>query len=103
MPEDYNGEAEGCGTPPEECVPEDYNGQEPGCGQPPVDDGKKIVVCKYVGTPPGVLDHIVIVSENTLNNVVDEEGNPFTGLFPFEWTDAQGQTTQGSVAIRLRR
>jgi hypothetical protein len=65
-----------------------------------VDNGKKIVVCKYVGTPPGELDHIVIVSENTLNNLVDDNGNPFSGSFPFSWTDAQGQTTEGSIAIR---
>jgi hypothetical protein len=64
-----------------------------------VDNGKKIVVCKYTGTPPGGLSHIIVVSENTLNNVLDEEGNPFAGLFPFEWTDAQGQAG-GSIAIR---
>ena len=28
----------------------------------PVDE-KKVVVCKYVGTPPGVPDHIIVVSE----------------------------------------
>jgi hypothetical protein len=70
-------------------------------GCPPVDEGKKVVVCKYVGTPPGELDHIVIVSENTLNNLVDGNGNPFAGSFPFSWTDAQGQTTNGSIAIRF--
>jgi hypothetical protein len=84
-----------CPDPGPDC---EANPQAEGC--PPVDEGKKIVVCKYVGTPPGVLDHIVIVSENTLNNLVDDNGNPFSGLFPFSWTDAQGQTTEGSVAIR---
>jgi hypothetical protein len=69
-------------------------------GCPPVDNGKKIVVCKYTGTPPGGLSHIIVVSENTLNNVLDDEGNPFTGSFPFEWTDAQGQAG-GSIAIRF--
>ncbi len=69
-------------------------------GCPPVDNGKKIVVCKYTGTPPGGLSHIIVVSENTLNNVLDAEGNPFAGLFPFEWTDAQGQAG-GSIAIRF--
>lgn len=54
----------------------------------------KIVVCKYVSTPGGHLDHIVIVSENTLP---DE----FDGTFPFEWTDAQGQSEHGSIAVRL--
>ncbi len=95
---DFNGDQDGCGTPPEECPNGDFNGDQDGCGTPPVE--KKIVVCKYVGTPPGVLDHIVIVSENTLNNLVDDNGNPFTGQFPFSWTDAQGQTTEGSKAIR---
>jgi hypothetical protein len=52
----------------------------------------KVVVCKYVGTPPGGLDHIIVVSENSM-----PEG--FTGSFPYEWTDAQGQAG-GSVAIR---
>lgn len=55
----------------------------------------KVVVCKYVGTPPGALHHIVIVSENSLNNtpyVAPPDGD--------SWTDAQGQTGEGSVAIR---
>jgi hypothetical protein len=89
-------------VPGNECPPQgpdcEANPQAEGC--PPVDNGKKIVVCKYVGTPPGELDHIVIVSENTLNNLVDDNGNPFSGSFPFSWTDAQGQTTEGSIAIR---
>jgi hypothetical protein len=95
---DFNGADPGCGTPPEECPNGDFNGADPGCGTPPVE--KKVVVCKYVGTPPGQLDHIVIVSENTLNNLLDGNGDPFNGSFPFSWTDAQGQTTEGSVAIR---
>lgn len=53
----------------------------------------KIVVCKYVSTPGGQLDHIVIVSENTLPD-------GFNGTFPFEWQDAQGNQG-GSIAVRL--
>jgi hypothetical protein len=55
-------------------------------------DHAKVVVCKYVGTPPGGLDHVIVVSESSM-----PEG--FTGSFPYEWTDAQGQAG-GSVAIR---
>jgi hypothetical protein len=55
--------------------------------------GDKVVVCKYVSTPGGELDHIVIVSENTLP---DE----FECNFPFAWTDAHGQSG-GSIAVRL--
>ncbi|MFL6002373.1 MAG: hypothetical protein ACJ72P_06145, partial [Nocardioides sp.] len=95
---DFNGADPGCGTPPEECPNGDFNGADAGCGTAPVE--KKVVVCKYVGTPPGQLDHVVIVSDNTLNNLVDGNGNPFSGTFPFSWTDAQGQTTNGSIAIR---
>jgi hypothetical protein len=87
-----------CPNPEPECPNGDFNGTDEGCGTPPVE--KKIVVCKYVGTPPGELHHIVIVNENTLSQVVDDEGKPFTGQFPFSWTDAQGQTTEGSKAIR---
>jgi hypothetical protein len=54
----------------------------------------KVVVCKYVSTPGGHLDHIVVVSENTLP---DE----FDGNFPFTWTDAQGQSSHGSIAVRF--
>ncbi|AXT84216.1 hypothetical protein C6I20_02750 [Aeromicrobium sp. A1-2] len=53
-----------------------------------VADEKKVVVCKYVGTPPGTPDHIIVVSEATL-------GNTFTGTFPFQFPDAQD-----SIAIR---
>jgi hypothetical protein len=52
----------------------------------------KIVVCKYVSTPGGELDHIVVVSESTLP---DE----FSGSFPFAWTDAHGGGG-GSIAVR---
>ncbi|MGH3335736.1 MAG: hypothetical protein ACRDOZ_07945 [Nocardioides sp.] len=79
-----------CDDPGPDC---EANPQADGC--PPVDNGKKVVVCKYVGTPPGTLHHIVIVSENSLNNtpyVAPPDGD--------SWTDAQGQTTEGSVAIR---
>ena len=31
------------------------------CDNPVVEDGKKVVVCKYVGTPPGTPDHIIVV------------------------------------------
>ena len=53
----------------------------------------KVVVCKYVSTPGGELDHIVIVSANTLPD-------GFNGTFPFEWQDAQGGQG-GSIAVRL--
>jgi hypothetical protein len=88
-------EGNDCPDPGPDC---EQNPTAEGC--PPVDNGKKIVVCKYTGTPPGGLSHIIVVSENTLNNVLDDEGNPFTGSFPFEWTDAQGQAG-GSIAIRF--
>jgi hypothetical protein len=55
--------------------------------------GDKVVVCKYVSTPGGELDHIVIVSENTLPDA-------FADSFPFEWTDAHGQSG-GSIAVRF--
>ena len=56
-------------------------------------ENPKVVVCKYVSTPGGHLDHIVVVSDNTLP---DE----FNGNFPFVWTDAQGQSSAGSIAVR---
>ena len=56
----------------------------------------QVVVCKYVSTPGGVLDHVVIVDESTLGNV----NQPWPGTFPFAWTDAQGQTEVGSIALR---
>jgi LPXTG-motif cell wall-anchored protein len=55
-----------------------------------------VVVCKYVSTPGGVLDHVVIVDESTLGNA----NQPWPGTFPFIWTDAQGQTEVGSIALR---
>jgi hypothetical protein len=82
----------------DDVIEYEYSKTIEGVDCPPVDNGKQIVVCKYTGTPPGGLSHIIVVSENTLNNVEDEEGNPFTGDFPFEWTDAQGQAG-GSIAI----
>ncbi|WGY02840.1 hypothetical protein QI633_03565 [Nocardioides sp. QY071] len=48
---------------------------------------KKVVVCKYVSTPPGVLHHIVIPSVSSLPG--------FPGTFPWAFADAQI-----SVAIR---
>lgn len=53
----------------------------------------KVVVCKYVGIPGGTLDHIVVVDDNSMPA-------GFTGDFPYSWTDAHGQTGQGSIAIR---
>ncbi|HEY0902332.1 MAG TPA: hypothetical protein VGE14_00425 [Marmoricola sp.] len=55
----------------------------------------KVVVCKYVSTPGGVLHHIVVVSESTLSQV-EEYVAPADGD---QWTDAQGQEG-GSIAIR---
>ena len=55
----------------------------------PVEE-KKVVVCKYVSTPGGVLDHIVIVSVNTLKDFPDP------AVFPWQFPDAQD-----SVAIRF--
>jgi hypothetical protein len=57
------------------------------CPAPP--DDKKVVVCKYVGTPPGTPDHIIVVSVASL-------GEGFTGTFPFPFGDAQD-----SIAIRF--
>jgi hypothetical protein len=56
-------------------------------------DDAKVVVCKYVSTPGGKLDHVVVPSASTLPD-------DFNGQFPFEWTDAQGQSTFGSIALR---
>jgi hypothetical protein len=56
-------------------------------------DQSKVVVCKYVGTPGGTIDHIVVVADNTIPG--------FGGSFPFEWTEAHGQSLVGSVAIRF--
>ncbi len=55
----------------------------------PVEE-KKVVVCKYVGTPPGVPDHIIVVSEATLF-AMGWDGVTFPWVFP----DAQD-----SIAIR---
>lgn len=46
---------------------------------------KKVVVCKWVTTPDGELDHIIISSVSTLP---DE----FDGTFPFDFEDAQAST-----------
>jgi hypothetical protein len=48
----------------------------------------KVVVCKYVGTPPGVADHIIVVSRSAIK---DWDGV----TFPWTFADAQD-----SVAIR---
>ena len=55
----------------------------------PDDDSKKIVVCKYVGTPPGVPHHIIVVSENAAL------AQGWDGKFPGIFADAQD-----SIAIR---
>ncbi len=60
------------------------------CSDPVVEDGKKVVVCKYVGTPPGTPDHIIVVSVNSLDNFPE---NP---VFPLTFGDAQD-----SIAIRF--
>jgi LPXTG-motif cell wall-anchored protein len=57
--------------------------------------GDKVVVCKYVSTPGGVVSHVVVVAEDTLPDEWDGSS------FPFEWTDAHGQTEIGSIAIRF--
>ncbi|HET6166619.1 MAG TPA: hypothetical protein VFE07_07300 [Marmoricola sp.] len=64
------------------------------------DPNDKVVVCKYVSTPGGQLDHIVIVSASTILN--DKKIDPpWDGsTFPFQWEDAQGQEG-GSIAIRF--
>ena len=51
------------------------------------DEGKKVVVCKYVGTPPGTPDHIIVVSSSAIKD--------FPGTFPWTFADAHD-----SVAIR---
>ncbi len=59
--------------------------------------GQKVVVCKYVSTPGGVLDHVVVVGQKSLGNA----NSPWPGTFPFSWTDAHGGTLKGSTAIRF--
>jgi len=59
-------------------------------------DPHQVLVCKYVGTP-GV-DETLQTGQNPI--VVDEaalEGDGFVGVFPFEFSDAQGK----SIAIRF--
>jgi LPXTG-motif cell wall-anchored protein len=53
-------------------------------------DNKKVVVCKYVGTPPGVPHHIIVVSKNAALAAGWTEGQ-----FPGPFADAHD-----SVAIR---
>ena len=74
-----------CPDPGPDC---EANPQAEGC--PPVDEGRKVVVCKYVGTPPGTPDHIIVVSVNSLPGF-----DPETSTFPFPFGDAQD-----SIAIR---
>ena len=57
---------------------------------PCASDEKKVVVCKYVGTPPGTAHHIIVVSVNAIK---DFPANP---TFPWTFADAQD-----SVAIRF--
>ena len=49
---------------------------------------KKVVVCKYVGTPPGKPHHIIVVSKSAIKDWPE-------GTFPWTFADAQD-----SVAIR---
>jgi hypothetical protein len=53
----------------------------------PAEDDKKVVVCKYVGTPPGTPHHIIVVSVSSIKD--------FPGTFPWTFADEQD-----SVAIR---
>jgi hypothetical protein len=55
----------------------------------PCGDDKKVVVCKYTGTPPGTPSHIIVVSTSAL-------GQDWDGVtFPWAFGDAQD-----SIAIR---
>lgn len=49
---------------------------------PPPENEKKVVICKFVGEPPGTLDHIIIVGVSAL-------GPDFDGTFPYPFPDAQ--------------
>lgn len=64
----------------------------PTAGADPPDpaEDKKVVVCKYTQTPPGVPDHIIVVSISTIKNF------PEVPRFPWTFADAQD-----SVAIRF--
>jgi hypothetical protein len=56
----------------------------------PDPEGKKVVVCKYVGTPPGAPHHIIIVSVNAIKDF------PSPVTFPWTFADAQD-----SIAVRF--
>jgi len=74
-------------TPPFDACPEIPGNQEEGTNCETAVE-KKVVVCKYVGTPPGTPDHIIVVNESAL-------GEGFLGVFPYAFGDAQD-----SIAIR---
>ena len=80
-----------CGATDVVDVCPDVPGDQPegtDCDEVVTDDGKKVVVCKFTGTPPGTFDHIIIVDESAL-------GQDWDGLFPADFNDAHG-----SYAIR---
>ncbi len=58
----------------------------------PCGEEKKVVVCKYVGTPPGRPDHIIVVNKSAAKDW-DEDWDGKT--FPWSFADAQD-----SVALR---
>ncbi|WP_188110491.1 hypothetical protein [Aeromicrobium ginsengisoli] len=74
-------------TPPVDVCP-DVPGNQPTGTDCSTAVEKKVVVCKYVGTPPGTPDHIIVVNESAL-------GDGFLGVFPYAFGDAQD-----SIAIR---
>jgi hypothetical protein len=77
----------------------------PATAVPSKDNAAKVVVCKYVGTPGDSRlqtgDNPLVVSVNTLRNVLDDEFENWLAepTFPVAWTDAQGQAGGGSLAI----
>jgi len=75
-------------TPPFDACP-NIPGDQPEGTNCETAQEKKVVVCKYVGTPPGTPDHIIVVNESAL-------GEGFIGLFPYAFGDAQD-----SIAIRF--
>ncbi|WP_188110490.1 hypothetical protein [Aeromicrobium ginsengisoli] len=75
-------------TPPFDACP-NVPGDQPEGTDCETAQEKKVVVCKYVGTPPGTPDHIIVVNESAL-------GDGFLGLFPYAFGDAQD-----SIAIRF--
>jgi hypothetical protein len=92
VPGDDQGAETPTDTPPETPAdtPAETPADEPAPGgsllaAKPDADAKKLVVCKFVSTPGGELDHIIIV----------DAPKGFNGVFPSLFTDAQD-----SLAIR---